>query len=185
MGFRINVRNCKRANVTANTTSSYTIDTPVAMPTLRSIDMTVSAASGELYGDGEIVAHASKITGASVAIAIDKLTQADKAALLGATLSNDGILTVKTTDTAPRVAIYFEIEHDDGGFEAYWFLAGQAAPVNVSATQREANISYGTEQITVNFIRREKDKALYKYGDTDNADFTSVKQAAFATNPDT
>ena len=53
MGYRINVKNCKRASVTADSSSAYTIGTPVDMPTLRNVEIAFTSSSGTLYGDGE------------------------------------------------------------------------------------------------------------------------------------
>lgn len=184
MGFRVNVRNCKRASVTADTTSSYTIGTPVAMPTLRSVDIAFTTSSGALYGDGEKVSEIALITGATLQLAIDKLTSADIVALTGSSKSAKGVISHKTTDTPGKVAIYFEIEHDDGGYEACWLLVGKAQPLGINAQQREDNITYSTESLTMNFIRREKDKAVIMRADTDDNTFDTAAQTAFASAPD-
>ena len=184
MGYRINVRNFKRASVTADTDSSYTLGNIVAIPTLRSVDISFKSASGELYGDGELVSNRTKMTGASLSIGIDKLTLADKAAFLGSTETAKGTLPIKTTDTPGKVAVYFEIEHDDGGYEAVWLLVGTAQPLNISAQQTESNINYSTETLNIDFVRREKDKAVIVIADTDDASFTSANQTAFLAGPD-
>ena len=184
MGFKINVKNCKRASVTADTSSSYTIATPVAMPAIRAIDISFQTATGELYGDGEIVSKIALLTGAVLKLDIDKLTLADRAALTGATLTADGILDVKTSDKPAKIAIYAEMEHDDGGYEAVWLLVGRAEPANIGGQQKEQQINYTTDTININFIRREKDKMLLRLADTDDANFTTAKQTSFAAAPD-
>ena len=183
-GYRINVRNCKRATVTSDTNAAYTIGTPVAMPTLRDIEIAFTTSSGTLYGDGEKVSEISLITGATLKFGIDKLTQADKVALLGISKSNKGVASYKTTDKPPKVAIYFEVEHDDGGFEATWLLVGKAQPIGMSAQQKEDSITYSTETVNIDFVRRELDKAVIMMADTDDADFTTANQTAFAASPD-
>lgn len=184
MGYRLNVRNCKRAAVTVNSSTTYTIDTPVAMPGLRNIDLALTSATGELYGDGELVAKRSKLTGATLKFGLDKLTQADQAALLGYTVSAKGVMSVKTTDTPAETAIYFEVELDNGGYEAVWLLVGKADPVNLTAQQAEGNITFSTDEVTMNFVRREKDKELLAWADTDNSNFNAAAQTAFASAPD-
>lgn len=183
-GYRINVRNCQRAQVTANSTSSYTIGTPAAMPTLRSVDIALTSATGTLYGDGEKVSEIGLLTGATLNIGIDKLTSDDKVALLGATKNSSGVVTYKTTDKPVVTAMYMEIEHDDGGYEAIWLLCGKAQPLSVNAQQREDNITFSTETLTMNFVRREKDKALMKMADTDDTAFNTAAQTSFKTSPD-
>ena len=184
MGYRINVRNCKRATVTVDSDSTYTLDTVVAMPTLRQVDLAFTSASGTLYGDGEKVSEVSLINGATLQFGIDKLTQADKVALLGVTKDAKGVVSYKTSDKPPKTAIYFEVEHDDGGYEAIWLLCGKAQPIGVSAQQREDNITFSTETVNMTFVRREKDKTVMKMADTDDNTFTSSYQTAFAASPD-
>lgn len=184
MGYKINVKNCQRASVIADTSSSYTIGTPVAMPAIRSIDISFKTASGELYGDGEVVSNIALLTGATLKLETDKLTLADRAAFMGSTLTSDGILDIATTDKPPKVAIYVECEHDDGGYEAMWLLVGRAEPANISGQQKETNINYSTDSININFIRREKDKKLIRLADTDDENFTTAKQTSFKAAPD-
>ena len=184
MGYRINVRNCQRAEVTVDSDSTYTLGTVYAMPTLRQVDLAFTSASGTLYGDGEKVSEVSLINGATLQFGIDKLTQADKVALLGVTEDAKGIVSYKTTDKPVKTAIYFEVEHDDGGYEAIWLLCGKAQPIGVSAQQREDNITFSTETVTMNFVRRAKDKTVMKMGDTDDVTFTSSYQTSFKASPD-
>lgn len=184
MGYRINVKNCKRASVTADSSSAYTIGTPVDMPTLRNVEIAFTSASGTLYGDGEKVSEVSLVNGATLQFGIDKLTQADKVALLGISKDAKGVTSYKTTDKPPKVAIYFEVEHDDGGYEAVWLLSGKAQPIGVTAQQREDNITFSTETVNMTFVRRELDKTVMKMADTDDADFTTANQTAFKASPD-
>lgn len=184
MGYIVNVKNCKRATVSANTTSSYTIGAAVDMPDLRQIELTFKSAQGELYGDGKVVSSTSKITGATLKLDIDKLSLADKAFFQGSTLSNKGVLAVSTDDVPPECAIYCEAEHDDGGYEATWFLVGKAQPVNWNAQQSENNITYSTPSITIDCIPRKKDNRVIAQADTDDSGFTTANQTAFKAGPD-
>jgi hypothetical protein len=80
--------------------------------------------------------------------------------------------------------MYMEIELDNGGYEAVWLLVGKAQPVNITGNQSETSINYTTDELTVDFVRRELDKCVLKYADTDNSDFTSTNQTAFKASPD-
>lgn len=184
MGYRINVRNAQYAKVTVNSSTTYTLGTVTALPTLRNVDLAFTSATGELYGDGELVSKRSKLTGATLKFGIDKIAQSALADIMGSTVTAKGVNQIKTTDTPANIAVYFEIEHDDGGYEAIWLLTGKADPVNVTAQQAEGNITYSTDEVTVNFVRREKDKILVSWADTDNADFNAAAQAAFKLAPD-
>lgn len=184
MGYRINVKNAKYAKILTDTAAGYTIDTPKALPGLMTIDVTMLSASGELYGDGALVSKLAKITGATVKLGLNKIPTAVKADILGANVDDKGILTVTTEDVIPRIAIYCETEQDDGKKEQMWFLAGQAEPIGVSGQQATSSVNYSTEELTVNFIRRLKDKAVYKLIDTSDEGIDSATSTAFETNPD-
>lgn len=184
MGYKMNVKNCQFAPVSVDTDSTYTIGTIVALPAIRTVDIAFTLATGELYGDGEIVSKRAKITGAQLRLGIDKIPQAARAAMLGHTVNAKGIMSVKTTDVPIEIAMYMEIELDNGGYEAVWLLAGKAQPVNITGNQSETNINYTTDELTVDFIRRELDKDVIKYADTDNENFDSAAQAAFKASPD-
>ena len=183
--YKMNVKNCKYAPVSVNTNSTYTLGTAVDLPAIRTVDIAFTLATGELYGDGEIVSKRAKLTGAQLRLGIDKLPQAARAAMLGHTIeTSKGILDVKTTDVPIEIAMNMEIELDNGGYEAAWLLVGKAQPVNITGNQSETSINYTTDELVVDFVRRELDKCVIKYADTDNADFTSTVQTAFKAAPD-
>lgn len=183
-GYKFNVRNCKYAPVSVDTDSTYTLGTPVSLPDLRTIDITFQTATGELYGDGAIVAKDSKLTGAQAKIAIDKVPQAARAAMLGHTVTAKGIIMAKTTDQPIKIAVYGEIELNNGGYEAFWLTSCKCQPINIAGAQSEQNINYTTDELTLDCIRRNKDKVVIAYADTDNADFNAAAQTAFKSSPD-
>ena len=183
-GYKYNVRNCQYAPVSVDSSTTYTLGTIVALPDLRTIDITFLTATGELYGDGKLVAKDSKLTGAQCKIGIDKIPQAARAALLGHTVSAKGIMAVKTGETPLQIALYGEIELNNGGYEAFWLLSGKCEPINITGNQAEGNINYTTDELTIDFIARKKDNAVCMYADTDNSSFDTAAQTAFKSAPD-
>lgn len=181
--YRINVENAGYALVTTNTSVNYLLGTKVSLPGLRSIDLTLQLASGKLYGDGSIACNIAQATGATVKVDINKIAIENRAKMLGQTYDN-GILDVKAGDTAPLMALYVEVVSDQGTKEQMWFLCGVAQPFGLTGQQREDNINFSTDSMTVEFKPRMLDKKIYRLGDTANADFTSAHSLAFASNPD-
>lgn len=184
MGYRINIKNAKMAKVTVDNGTTYTIDTPEAVPGLMTIDLTMLSASGELYGDGAIVSKLAKLTGAQIRVGLNKLSTAQRATLLGATVNSNGSLDQKSSDTPAKVAFYFETEQDDGTKEQLWLLSCKAEPFGLSARQTESNINYSTDEITIDCVRREKDNLILRLVDTADTTVTSAYSAAFASDPD-
>ena len=115
MGYKFNVRNAQYAPVSVDSDSTYTLGTIALLPDIRSIDISFTSATGELYGDGALVAKDARLTGAVLKLGIDKLPQAARAAILGHTVTAKGVMQVKTTDTPIKIAVYAEIELNNGG----------------------------------------------------------------------
>lgn len=184
MGNRINVRNAKIVPVTVNTTEEYTLGAAIKLPGLMSIDFTPLQATGQLYGDGEMTSSITKMTGAQVKFGLNKISLEARAAMSGATITNDGILEAKTTDQPPLLAFYAETENDDKTIEQLWLLCGKTQPFGISGKQAESGITFSTDEATIDFVRREKDKLIYRLGDTSKTEFTAEKSAKFAEHPD-
>lgn len=181
MGNRINVRNAKVAIVTTNTKEEYLLDSAMELPGLMNIDLAITMATGTLYGDGVKKSDQSKVTGATLKIGVNKIPIEVRARITGASFTN-GILDVSTDDQAPKIAFYGETEEDDGEKEQLWLLCGEAQPIGLAGKQAEGNINFSTDELTINFTPREKDKKVLRLADTANESFT--KSQEFAANPD-
>lgn len=183
MGNRINVKNAGYATVTTNSASEYVIGQKTDLSGLMNIDLAFTLSTGKLYGDGVITSNQSQITGATLKVALNKIPITDRAVITGSTITN-GILDVTTDDNAPQIAFYAETEADDGTKEQLWLLCGKAQPIGITGKQKEDNLNYSTDEMTINFIARMKDKKVLRMGDTSNSAFTSVISNAFASDPD-
>lgn len=182
-GYRINVTNAKVAKITANTESEYTLSEVKKLPGLRSMDFTPLMATGQLYGDGVLVEDAAMVTGGTVKIDANKVAIAERAMITGATYES-GVLDIKTTDVPPEIALYVETEASNGTKEQMWFLCCKAQPFGVNGKQRESNITYSTDSITLSCFPRKKDKKVFRMADTEDTTFTSEMSAKFAEHPD-
>lgn len=182
-GYRINVANAKVAKVTENTDASYTISDVTKLPGLRSIDFTPLLATGQLYGDGVLVEDAAMVTGGTVKIDANKVAIAVRAMITGSEYK-DGVLDIKTSDVPPEIALYVETEASNGTKEQMWFLCCKAQPFGVSGTQRENNINYSTDSLTLSCFPRAKDKKVFRMADTEDETFTSEMSTKFAEHPD-
>lgn len=182
-GYRINVANAKVAKITENTESSYILSDVKKLPGLRAIDFTPLLATGQLYGDGVLVEDAAMVTGGNVKIDANKIAIAERAMITGAEYK-DGVLDIKTSDVPPEIALYVETEASNGTKEQMWFLCCKAQPFGISGTQRESNISYSTDSLTLSCFPRAKDKKVFRMADTEDETFTSEMSAKFAEHPD-
>lgn len=182
-GYRINVTNAKVAKISENTESGYTLGEVKKLPGLRAIDFTPLMATGQLYGDGVLVEDAAMVTGGTVKIDANKVAITERAMITGAEYK-DGVLDIKTTDVPPEIALYVETEASNGTKEQMWFLCCKAQPFGISGKQREGNISYSTDSLTLSCFPRAKDKKVIRLADTEVEAFTSEMSTKFAENPD-
>lgn len=181
--YRINVENAAYALVTSNSETEFLLNTIVPLPGLRTVDLTLQLASGKLYGDGVVARNIAQATGATLQMGINKIKIEDRAKILGHSYTN-GIIDVKAGDIAPDIAIYFEVTSDKNTKEQFWLLCGTAQPFGISGQQREDNITFSTDTVSVEFKPRKKDKKVFRMADTSNADFTEALSKKFVTDPD-
>lgn len=184
MGNRINVQNAALVEVIENTETSYEIGTILKLPGLMHIDLSLLFATGELYGDGVLKSKKTKITGAVVKFGVNKVPIEGRELLNGSVLSDEGILDVSTDDKQKMVAFYAETEADDNTKEQLWLLCGNAQPFGLSGKQSEGNVSFSTDEVTIDFVQREKDKKVLRLADTALKKFTEENSKKFALHPD-
>jgi len=182
-GYRINVANAKVAKITENTETAYVLSDVRRLPDLRQIDFTPLLATGQLYGDGVLVEDAAMVTGGTVKIDTNKVAIAERAMITGAEYK-EGILDIKTTDVPPEIALYVETEASNCTKEQMWFVCCKAQPFGISGKQRENNINYSTDSLTLSCFPRKKDKKVFRMADTEDKTFTEEMSAKFAEHPD-
>lgn len=180
--YRVNCEAAAYAVVSANNSNTYTVGTKKALAGLMTADIAFSLASGTLYGDGTIKENIGQITGATLTIEVNKLDVDARAELMGHTYTN-GILDVKTGDTPPEIAFYFEMPSSKGTKEQIWLLVGKAQPSNIAGNQRTDNINFTTDSMTINFVANEKDKIVMRLADTADSAFTTSSSTSFASAP--
>ncbi len=185
--FRVNVENLGYADVEENTENGYRIGEKKRIPGSMTIDLQFEVASGKLYGDGKIVANMSQITGATLKIGLNKLGLGDRCAILGHRYEG-GIADFAAGDSAPEKAWYYEIPSDDGEHvEKVWLLCGTAQPAAIPAKQREENITYSTDELTVSFsaikMKQGNKNTVIRMMDTSEGGATPEMEKAFESNP--
>jgi len=137
------------------------------------VQLTPSYASGTLYGGGVKTEDLSMMTGATLKLDLNKIAIEDQAIIGGHTYAL-GVMSEKAGDQAPDIAIGYEVEETGNNKEFVWLLKGKAKPIASSRQQMTDNINYSTDSLEVGFVPRKFDKKIRDFGDTANADFTSI-----------
>ncbi|HCL03886.1 MAG TPA: phage tail protein [Lachnoclostridium phytofermentans] len=179
---RINCNNAGYVLVTTDSNTSYVTATKKPLEGLMSVDLTLLLATGKNYGDGIVSSNIARSTGATVKFGINKIPIEDRSVILGQTYEN-GILSCKAGDVAPKIAFYFEVPSDTDTKEQIWLYAGVAQPFGITAKQIEDNITFSNDDVTIEFKPRQIDKKIYDWADTANADFTEEASATFSKAP--
>lgn len=179
--YKINVKKPVYCKLTSDTLSGVSYGSVTSLGEAMQIQMTAVSSSGQLYGDGSIVDSVSKLSGLTVVFDATKIPIEVKADIYGFTYTN-GVAQVKAGDQANYIAFGYEIEQSTGDSEYVWLLKGRPQPLNNNVQQSEANITYSTDQMTIDFVRRIYDDMLEYYADAANADFTAAQAAAWFTS---
>ena len=125
-------------------------DEGVILGKLVSANLTVNLASGELYADDILAEQASEFASGSLALETDDMTDAVAGVVYGATVA-DGVVTYKSTDTAPYgVLAYYKVLMRSGTkyYQGYCYPKAKAAIGNDNAQTKGSSITFQTTQTT-------------------------------------
>lgn len=171
-GYRINIKNLHYALVTDDNATTTTYGTPKPLEMVQAIKMSPKVIDGKMYGDGIVVAQASRIDTIEVEIDLTKIPLKIRAELLGNTYSA-GTAEETYSDVAPYIALGFEIEKDNG-MEYVWLYKGMMIPVEDDLKQTEGKIQYQNVKTKYTFVPRISDGKLRKFADSEEADFVET-----------
>lgn len=179
--YRINITHPVYAIVTADSPEGTTYGEVKKFGEAMEMQITASAATGQLYGNGAIVDSSSRLTGLSAQFQTTKLPIETIADIYNQTVT-DGVMQEKAGVTANYIALGYEVEQTNGKSEYVWLLKGRPQPKNSTVQQSETGINYSTDTITIDFVKRVSDDMLRYYADASNADFTQEQADAWFTS---
>jgi len=169
--YRISISGLVYAPLTADTTSTITYGTVVAVADVMTIGVKPIVAEGKAYGDGKLRDQLSKMNGLEVELEMLRIPQAVRAAWSGNTATS-GAMNESATATPPFIALGYKIEQSDGKAEYVWLLKGKVAPPEDSVAQSTDQINYSTNTLKMTFVPRVKDGYIRKWGDENESGFT-------------
>lgn len=172
--YRINVTNPKYCIVTADEKTGTTYGPVQDFGEAMEIQLTSIMSTGELYGNGVKVDGSSKLVGITASMQNTKVPVEVQADIYGYTVTN-GVVQVKAGVQAKYIALGYEVEQSNGKSELVWLLKGRPRPMNSDVKQSEGNVTYSTDTIEIDFVKRVSDGMLKYFADGANADFTSAQ----------
>lgn len=141
------------------------------------IGITPSVSAGELYGNGAKVDSYSKLTGLTVSFKNTKVPIEVRQEIYNLQVSNGVVMESAANQATKYIAFGYETEQTNGKSEYTWLLKGRPKPINTDLKQSEQNITYSTDTIDIDFVKRVYDDMLRFFADESNPDF-SASQAA-------
>lgn len=151
--------------------------TPVAIAGVTEISVNPNTSTETLFADDGPYESATTLGDIEVTINTADLTLDEQAALLGHTVSS-GVMTKKSTDTAPYVAIGFKALKSNGSYRYVWLTKGKFAPTEETYETKGDTVNFQTKSLTGAFVKRTSDSEWERQIDEDHDDY----QASYGTN---
>lgn len=182
-GYKINIKHPVYAILTSDNESGVAYGTVKTFGEAQEVGVTPSVATGSLYGNGAQVDNTSRLSAIAISYKTTKVTQEAKKEIFNLE-DQDGVLITKAGQVANYIAFGYEVELSDGKSQYVWLLKGRPVPMNETNTQSEDNITYSTDTVEINFIRREYDDALKYDAEVGALGFNEAQAALwFTTGP--
>lgn len=132
---------------------------PIKVGKLVKADVTVSLASGKLYGDDELAESVDEFSSGSIAMETDDMVDDVAAVVYGCTVE-DGEVHYKAGDSAPLGGLaYYKVLMRKGVklFKGYFYPRVKAVLGNDSASTKSDSITFGTNSTTFTVFRCNSD----------------------------
>lgn len=157
----VGVENLVFATLTDDTLMTYGTVTKISP--LINVKVTPKITSTSLYADNMAVENVTSLGDIDVEFETQDLPLEVQAALLGHTLDLvGGVMTYKSSDLAPYVALGFKIKKGNGKYRYVWLLKGRFEDLSEEAATQDAATKFTTPKLKGTFIPRLID-GLWKY----------------------
>ena len=135
------------APITAGTGGAETYGTPVQLAKAITAELSVELNEAILYADDGQAESVREFKSGTISLNVDDLPPAAAAALLGATVDENGVLISRGEDSPAFVAIGFRARKADGKYRYFWLYRVQfAVPGNSLQTKGDSITDQGRLQ---------------------------------------
>lgn len=142
-----------------------------------------NASSETLFADDGPFETASTIGQIELEVNVADLPLELQAKLFGHTLTQDGILIRKSTDTPPWVAVGFKSLKSNGKYRYTWLAKGKFSLPEQSNETKGDSVNFSTPTSTATFVKRECDDEWERHTDEDATGFTAATATNWFNNP--
>lgn len=153
MSSRIGCDNLVYAILTADSGSTVTWGSVVALPGVKSIGISPNSSDETLFLDDGPAETATTLGKIEVSIAKGDLTSAEKAALLGHVLDTKGGLVSSGNDTPPWVAIGFRTLKSNGKYRYVWLYKGKFMEPDDKNETKTDKVTFQEYEVKGSFVK--------------------------------
>lgn len=147
---------------------------PKRIRSVKSAGVSPTVNSSTHYGDDKADEVVSSMGDVAIELGVKDLTSEEMADLLGATIDANGVLSQKSTDVAPYVAIGWRSRKANGAYRYFWYYKGKFQLSDEDYKTKEDSPEFQTPTISALFIPRDSDN---KWRDRVDSDDESVPEA--------
>lgn len=174
MGNKIkyNLKNVHAAKLTETTTSTgttYSYDTPQAIPGAVSISLDAEGESSPFYADGIVYFRSATNNGYKGELELALIPEWFRTDILQETLDNKGVLLERSNIAeSVKFALLFEFDGDVKCIRHVLYCCSAARP-SIESETKEDNIEPGTEKLSITADPRSDGLVKARTGDTTDA----------------
>jgi len=161
-----------------NDEDAETFDAPVKVDGVSSINISANSGTSKFYADNKLHENIPYITDFEITLELAQLNPSTRAALLGNTLDASGVLTEKTTDKPPYVALGYKITKSNGSDVYVWLFKGKFRVPDESIETEGETPEPQSDEIIGEFSDLD-DGRYKKYADEDAPGYTDVSGTWF------
>ena len=146
------------AKLLTDTDEGTTYDVPRKISEAITANITPNVETATLYADDKLSEVDEALGDIDVEIGIKDLSVEDYAFLLGKTVDSDGGVTDNANDSAPYVALGFEVPLSGGRKRMYWYYKGKFSIPSSEHTTKQGSTEFQTPTISGKFMPRQSDE---------------------------
>lgn len=160
-----------------------TYETPERVAGAITANVNPNTSSETLFADDGPYESATTMGEVEVEIGVVDLPLELQAKILGHTLTPEGVLIRKSTDTPPYLALGFKSLKSNGKYRYTWLAKGKfMLPEQANETKGDS-VSFNTPTATAAFVKRECDDEWERHIDADTTGFTPEQGEKWFSNP--
>ena len=165
---KVGLKNIYVAKILTESESETTYDAPRKISKAMTANVTPNVNTATLYGDDQAQETIEELTDVTVEIGINDLDNEDYAYLLGKIVDANGGVLDNINDTAPYVALGYEVPLSNGGKRVTWLYKGKFGIPSDESTTKQGSPSFQTPTISATFLPREDGNWRYRVESNEN-----------------